>query len=152
MTGTLFSLFAGNYWQNETHLIGAFFVLFGIAAGLFAVWFFLRRVRRFSAEVTAYVTEVLQKDDYVENSRGEREGVVLYSPVFVYDFNGTQYRVQDPVWSQTIRHAAGTTAVLHVDPWNPESFMEQKKEMWAVIFAVVITFLLLIAGIVMMLN
>lgn len=72
-------------------------------------------------KVTAVVTEIQSKTKWVHRSNHRSGMRTVYSPVFEYTYNGTEYTASNGRYSQNQTFEVGQEVEIYIDPDSPKS-------------------------------
>lgn len=111
--------------NSSPKTVGIWFIVFSIIfilVGIGAALIPKIKSRKCTEPVMAQVVELIPIQNTSTNSKGHRQSSVTYRPVFIYNYNGKDYREESMTSSYPPAFKVGEEVMLKIDPNDPTDF------------------------------
>lgn len=113
------------YKTNNPKIVGIFFILFSILfiiVGIVVLMIPKIKAQKCTESVRAEVVENLLVESSHRSSSGHRRTSMMYKPVFLFTYNGKDYRVESKTSSDPPAFQPGEIVELKINPDDPTDF------------------------------
>ncbi|MCM1269158.1 MAG: DUF3592 domain-containing protein [Ruminococcus flavefaciens] len=113
------------YRTNDPKIVGIFFILFSIVfiiVGIVVLMIPKIKAQKCTESVRAEVVENLLVESSHRSSSGHRRTSMMYKPVFLFTYNGKDYRVESKTSSDPPAFQPGEIVELKINPDDPTDF------------------------------
>lgn len=113
------------YRTNNPKIVGIFFILFSILfiiVGIVVLMIPKIKAQKCTESVRAEVVENLLVESSHRSSSGHRRTSMMYKPVFLFTYNGKDYRVESKTSSDPPAFQPGEIVELKINPDDPTDF------------------------------